>query len=157
MDSRSTRINRAPKDSFDIRVDPEEPLVPALGMTLPNGLARILVQELANHRLRDRVDDTGVRTCTLVIPIRAAEPNIRAYSRSDVALERPHGVLFLGGNRVPSGLVSVREPRKPFSFNSTLLGQALQCFVAHPCFFNQSQWVLLIARHPYAEAFKRAA
>jgi hypothetical protein len=50
-------------------VDPEEPLVPAFGMSLPNGLACILIQELADHRLRDRMDDVRVRARTLLVAI----------------------------------------------------------------------------------------
>lgn len=98
MDIRSTGINRTPINGFGIRMDPEEPLVPALGVSLSNGLACILVQELANHRLRDRMDDIGVRTCTRIVPIRAAEPGIRPRRRPDGALERPHSMLLLRGH-----------------------------------------------------------
>jgi hypothetical protein len=94
MDIRSARVNCAPIDGFSVRVDPEETLVPALGVSLPDRLARILVQELANHRLRDRMDDIGIRTS--LVSIRVTESSIHARRRSD-GIERPHGWL-LGGN-----------------------------------------------------------
>lgn len=56
-----TRIRRTPIQSPRIRMYPEEPLVSSFSMALPNRLPRILIQELANHRLRDCVDNRGVR------------------------------------------------------------------------------------------------
>ena len=109
MDIRSTRINLAPINGLGIRVDPEEPLVPAFGMSLPDGLARILVQELADHRLRDRMDDIGVRARRrpILVPIRAAEPGGRTRRRSNGPINRPHGVL-LGGKGRGDGRASRR-------------------------------------------------
>ena len=58
---RRTRVCRTPIQRPRIRVHPEEPLVSPLAMTLANRLPRILIQELADHRLRDGVDDRWVR------------------------------------------------------------------------------------------------
>ena len=99
MYGRSTRVNRAPIDGLGVRVDPEEPLMPAFGMSLPDGPAGILVQILADHRLRDRMDDVGVRARAILVSIRATESGVRARNGSDGALERPHGVLLRGKGR----------------------------------------------------------
>jgi hypothetical protein len=40
---------------------PEEPLVSLFSVSFPNGFPRVLVQELANHRLRNRMDDRRIR------------------------------------------------------------------------------------------------
>lgn len=53
-------IRRAPIQGLGIWMNPEEPLVPRLPMTLSNRLACILPQKLANHRLGNRVDDIRV-------------------------------------------------------------------------------------------------
>lgn len=58
---RRTRIRRTPIQRSRIRMHPEEPLVSPLAMALPDRLPRILVQELADHGLRDCVDDRRVR------------------------------------------------------------------------------------------------
>jgi hypothetical protein len=44
---------------------PEEPLMSPLTNPLPNRFARILPHKLANHCLRDRLDDRGVRRLAL--------------------------------------------------------------------------------------------
>ena len=41
-------------------MDPEEPLVSPVSMSLANGPPGILIEEFANHRLRDRMDNSGV-------------------------------------------------------------------------------------------------
>ena len=58
-------------------MNPEEPFVPLLPNTFPNRAASILVQELANHCLRDGVDDSRVRRHHSV----RAWGNIRALVR----------------------------------------------------------------------------
>ena len=45
-------------------MDPEEALVSPLSMALADGLASVLVQELADHGLRDRVNDGWIRCAT---------------------------------------------------------------------------------------------
>ena len=51
-------------------MNPEEPLVSPFAVTLPDGLPRVLVQELANHRLRNCVDDRRVRRTSRWLAIR---------------------------------------------------------------------------------------
>lgn len=41
-------------------MDPEEPLVSLLSIALANGAPGIFVQELADHGLGDRMDDSRV-------------------------------------------------------------------------------------------------
>ena len=55
-----SRIRRTPIQGSGVRVNPEEALVPALAVTLANGLASVLVQELADHGLSDRVDNRWI-------------------------------------------------------------------------------------------------
>lgn len=57
-----SRVFRTPVDGLCIRMDPEIPSVSALGILLANRLSRILVQELANHRLCNRVNDSRIRS-----------------------------------------------------------------------------------------------
>ena len=56
-----TRIRRTPINRFSVRVHPEEALVPPLPVALANRTASVLVQELADHGLSDRMNDRGVR------------------------------------------------------------------------------------------------
>ena len=41
-------------------MNPEEPLVPPLAVTLADRLARVLAQKLSDHGLSDRMDDIGI-------------------------------------------------------------------------------------------------
>jgi hypothetical protein len=41
-------------------MDPEEPFVPPVAMTLPNSTSGVLVKELANHGLGDSMDNGWV-------------------------------------------------------------------------------------------------
>ena len=59
-DIRRTRIGRAPIQSPGIRVDPEETLVPPFAVSLPDRPTCILVEELANHSLRNGVNDCWI-------------------------------------------------------------------------------------------------
>lgn len=41
-------------------MDPEKPFVSPFAVTLPNGAPCVLVKELADHRLRDGVDNRRI-------------------------------------------------------------------------------------------------
>lgn len=71
------RIGWTPVQRFGIGMDPEEALMPSLAMSLSNRTASILVQKLANHRLRDRMDDP--RVCCHAIPRHTRAPR-RAFA-----------------------------------------------------------------------------
>ena len=67
-------------------MDPEEPLVPPLAVTLANRLARVLVQKLSDHGLSDRMDDVGIRSffaawlsdgaCVPMLEVRGVQENV---------------------------------------------------------------------------------
>ena len=45
-------------------MDPEEPLMSEFAMTIPNGTASVLVQELADHGLSNSMNDSWIRGVT---------------------------------------------------------------------------------------------
>lgn len=47
-------------------MNPKEPLVPPIAVALANRLAGILIQELPNHGLGDRVDDIRIGSFSAV-------------------------------------------------------------------------------------------
>lgn len=47
-------------------MNPKEPLVPPIAVALANCLAGILIQELPNHGLGDRVDDIRIGSFSAV-------------------------------------------------------------------------------------------
>ena len=75
-------IARTPIQRLRIRVDPEETLVPPLTMSLTNRAPRILVQKLANHRLRNRVDDRRVGRRVRHVRSAAYRPGRVKHSRA---------------------------------------------------------------------------
>lgn len=88
---RRARVRGTPVECLGVRMHPEEPLVPRLPMSLSNRLPSVLVQELSNHRLGDRVDDSRIRRLWDLVSLR------RDIGR------------FLGGNRR-----AARSVRVPF-------------------------------------------
>ena len=67
-------------------MDPEEPLVPPLAVTLADRLVRVLVQKFSDHGLSDRMDDIGIRSfftawlpdgaCAPMLEVRGIQENV---------------------------------------------------------------------------------
>lgn len=79
---RRPRIGRAPIKRLRIWMHPKEALMPPLTHPFPNRLARILPHKLANHRLRDRVDDRGVRRLALPVGNGVDSRGVRIIDRT---------------------------------------------------------------------------
>ena len=85
-DRRGPRVCRTPVKRLRVWVDPEEPLVPPVAVALADRLTRVLIQELSDHGLGDRVDDIRIRglsvawlsdrTHTPVLKVRGVHENV---------------------------------------------------------------------------------
>jgi hypothetical protein len=62
---------------------PEEPLVSLLSIALANGTPRIFVQELADHSLGDRMDDSRVCRHTISVVIELFDILARGNGHGD--------------------------------------------------------------------------